>query len=307
MAHTADAAAGDGLRERIIAFARRASIEATPHDEARLPALLASLRKGTIVYVAHPPRWRLQDVVRVAIGIRRLGFAARPHIVARALPSERALRTALADLNAAGIDQILVVAGDAKAPAGPFAGTQDVLDSGATAAHGMRTVAVAGHPQGHPFIATDALWEALQARLAFAQRTGTRVEIVTQFGFDPQAIIDWHRACLARGITLPLNVGIAGPAPLSKLLHFAIQCGIGASLRGLGRNPGALAGFAGLARGPEEMVTGLVEDRAASDGLIDRPHFYCFGGSLETARWLDKVAAGSFDLAADRPTFSVRA
>src|SRR4051794_14378763 len=104
-----DIAAGNALRQRIIAFVRDASIEATPHDEERLPGLLAHLDAKTTVYVAHPPRWLLQDVVRVAIKIRRSGYVARPHILARALASEQALRAALAELSAAGVDEILLV------------------------------------------------------------------------------------------------------------------------------------------------------------------------------------------------------
>ena len=298
--------AGDALRQRIVAFARDASIEATPHDEQRLPELLGLLRAGTTVHVAHPPRWRIQDVVRVAIKIRKAGYVARPHIVARAVLSEQALRAALAELSAAGVDRILVVAGDAATPAGPFASTQDVLDCGATLDWRLHTVAVAGHPEGHPAVAPDLLWEALKTKQAFGVRTGTRIEVVTQFGFNPHAIVDWHEACSAKGIALPVSVGLAGPAPLSKLLRYAMQCGVGASLRALARNKTAAAGLAGLSGGPEEMLTSLIRMGATDDGLITRLHFYCFGGSLETARWLRALTEGSFDLDEGGRSFTVR-
>lgn len=305
---TADVVTDEDLKERIIAFVGNASIEATPHDEERLRELTAHLRVGTTVYVAHPSRWLLQDVVRVAVKIRKLGFHACPHIVARALHSERQLRAALSELNAAGIEQLLLVAGDANAPAGPFSSTVEVLGTGATVDCGMRTVAVAGHPEGHQVIGQSLLWDALRTKQAFAQRTGTGVHVVTQFGFNPQAVFDWRRHCLERGISLPAHVGLAGPTPLPRLIRFAMQCGIGASLQALARNTNALTGLARMTTTPEEMLTGLVRRRAAGDGAsIMKPHFFCFGGSLETARWLRQVIEGSFDLNEDCSRFIVRA
>jgi methylenetetrahydrofolate reductase (NADPH) len=305
---TADVVTDEELKDRIIAFVGHASIEATPHDEERLRELTAHLRAGTTVYVAHPPRWLLQDVVRVAVKIRKLGFHACPHIVARALHSERQLRAALAELNAAGIEQMLLVAGDANAPAGPFSSAVEVLNTGATVDCGMKTVAVAGHPEGHKVIAPGLLWDALKAKQTFAQRTGTNVQVVTQFGFNPQAVFDWRRHCLERGIALPAHVGLAGPTPLPKLIRYAMHCGIGAALHGLARNASALSGLARMTTTPEEMLTGLVRRGAAGDGAaIMQPHFYCFGGSLETAQWLRKVIEGSFDLNEDCSRFIVRA
>src|SRR5258705_430933 len=83
------------------------------------------------------------------------------------------------------------------------------------------------------------------------------------------------------------------PTPLHKLLRFAMQCGIGAALRGA-RDVGALAGLAGMTTTPEEMLTQIVRLRAEGDALsITNPHFFCFGGSLDTARWLQKVIDGA--------------
>jgi len=295
------------LQDRIVAFAGRASIEATPHDEGRLRELTAPLRPGTAIYVAHPPRWTLQDVVRVAIRIRELGFPACPHIVARALTSERQLRLALSELRAAGIEQVLLVGGDTPVPAGPYSSALKVLETGATVDCGITTVAVAGHPEGHPSIAPELLWDALRAKQAFALRTATNLQVVTQFVLSPDAIFDWLRNCEARGIALPTQVGLAGPTPLAKLVHFAMKCGVGASLRSLSRNAGAWASLAMKATTPEEMLTALVRHCAAGEGAtIVQPHFFGFGGSLETARWLRKVIDGAFDLNEEGSRFFVR-
>ena len=296
----------EGLEDRIVAFVDAGSIEVTPHDEMRLPELATHLRAGTTVYIAHPPRWLLQDVVRMAIKVRKRGWEARPHIVARALQSERALRAALGELNAAGIDQMLLIAGDATAPVGPFASTLEVLATGATTDCGFTTVAVAGHPEGHKLIGPTLLWDALRAKQTFADATGTHVPLVTQFGFRPQAVLEWHRHCLERGITLPVHVGLAGPTPLPRLIRFAMQCGIGTSLHALARSTSALAGLVRVTSAPDEMLIGLVRGQEATTATaIVKPHFYCFGGSIETARWLKSVRERSFALNDDGTRFTM--
>ena len=292
------------LKERIVQFVSAASIEVTPHDEYRLAEIAMHLPPDTNVYVAHPPRSQLQDVVRVAIKMQQLGLQARPHIVARALHSERELRIALADLHTAGIERILLIAGDHNAPAGPFSSTLDVLATGVTQDCKINSIAIAGHPEGHEVIGPSLLWDALLTKQAIAQRTGTQMHVVTQFGFNPQAVLDWQRHSRERGITLPVHVGLAGPTTLPRLIRFAMQCGIGASLHALMKSTSALTHLAHVKTTPEEMLLALVSTQGSA--TIIKPHFFGFGGSLDTARWLRAVIEGAFELDQDGLTFSIR-
>ncbi|MEQ1579860.1 MAG: methylenetetrahydrofolate reductase [Steroidobacteraceae bacterium] len=299
------------LQEQLVRFARRASIEITPDDAALLPQLAALLPAGTTVYVAHTPKLGLDDVVRFAIRVQQAGFRASAHIVARALESEVRLRDALTRLGEAGCDRILLVAGDYATPVGPFSSTIDVLESGATVSAGMTTVAVAGHPEGNPAIPDAALWSALEAKQAFAARTGTDVYVLTQFGFKPDAVIDWCSDLRQRGITLPVHAGLAGPTPLSKLIRYAMRCGIGASLRVLTAKSGGLMNLANMAKvtaTPDEMLVGLVRGmRALPAGALAQPHFFSFGGCVETARWMVAVGEGAIAVNADESGFAVQA
>ena len=298
------------FKRALIDFASAASMEVAPQHAALLPALAALLPRGTTLYVAHPPRRHLRDVVRTAISAQRLGFAARPHIVARALDSEQHLRDALDELRAAGIAQILLIAGDRSATSGPFSSTLELLATGATVDCGMTTVAVAGHPEGHRAIGPSLLWDALLAKQAFAQRTGTKVEVITQFGFDPHAVFEWLRRGREQGISLPVHVGIAGPTPLPKLIRFAMECGIKASLHSLMNNTSAMTGLVRVAATPDEMLIALMRGREASAtaaAAIVAPHFFCFGGSVETAQWLRSVIDGAFTLSADQTRLTYRA
>ena len=117
-------------------------------DEELLPALVNKLPQGTTVYVAHTPKASLDDVVRVATKFSQLGFRASPHIVARRLESERALRAALGELTEAGVDQVLLVAGDREQPASSRARSKSSTRVRSSRPASSR-LGVAGHPEGH--------------------------------------------------------------------------------------------------------------------------------------------------------------
>jgi methylenetetrahydrofolate reductase (NADPH) len=70
------------------------------------------------------------------------------------------------------------------------------------------------------------------------------------------------------------------------LLRYAKRCGVAASLRGLAS--GVASGLIGHV-GPDRII----EILSAADGLGDvAPHYFSFGGALETARYACEAAAG---------------
>ena len=296
----------EALKRDLVAFARGASTEISTHDEKLLDALAQRLTAGTPVYVAHTPKSSIEDVVRVAIKVQSLGFVASPHLVARRLASEQSLRHALARLAEHGIEQALLVAGDLDPPAGPFRSTLDMIATGSLEKSGLRRIGVAGHPEGHPAVGAAELLSALRAKQEFAARSGIALHIVTQFGFNPENICAWDRMLTREGITLPVHVGMAGPTPLTKLLKFAVQCGIGASVSSLMKNMGAVASLTGFSASPDQMLLGLVRGRGAYAGSrLVQPHVYAFGGALAAAEWLRAIREGAFELTADGMKLSV--
>ncbi len=103
-----------------------------------------------------------------------------------------------------------------------------------------------------------------------------------------------------------MHVGIAGPTPLPKLIKFAMQCGVGASMHSVMRNMGAMANLTRLATTPDEMLLGLIRGRSAYSGSrLVQPHFYSFGGVTATATWLRAVVDGSFTVQPDGRKFVV--
>ena len=292
------------LKERIAAFMRAASIEITPSEEKHLPALRTFLPAECSVYISHVPSATLAQVVKTALAVQAAGFQATPHLVARRINYPETLRTVLAELVAHGVGQVLLVAGDVEHAAGEYESTLDVLASGLIEKSGIKRIGVAGYPEGQRGIGHSMLGNALKTKQAFAERTGLPMFIVTQFSFNGNALRDWEPELARIDVRLPILAGIAGPTPLSKLIKFAMRCGIGASLRTVMRNLSGLSGIAELATTPEQHVMRLMQ--LPSSTRVIAPHFFSFGGVLETAEWINRVVSGHFEIDAAGVKLMVR-
>ncbi|MBM4219275.1 MAG: hypothetical protein FJ171_06485 [Gammaproteobacteria bacterium] len=288
------------LAARITEFASSASLEITSNDRELPPALVGRLPAGTPLYVAHTPNATLAQVADVACAAEAAGFAGCPHLVARRIASRAEIEAALARLRDGGVRRALLVAGDLSPPAGEFASTLDILESGVLDDADLTTLGIAGHPEGNPNIAPDVAWDALVRKQAWSRKTGIAMHVATQFGFDIAALATFDAGLTARGVTLPVHVGVAGPASLKSLARFAAMCGIGASLGALLTNPGALGALKSLVKTVDEILPAIVRLR---EGPLARrlvqPHFFAFGGVMKTVEWLEAVRAGRFDIEGD--------
>lgn len=293
------------LQKQISAFVRGYSIEITPHDAEKLDSIREALSPGTRVYVAHPPGVPIDDIVTLAGRVQKLGLTATPHIIARKLESRDQLERALARCQELGIHNALCVAGDITADKPAFNSSLEVLQTGLLGKYGFREVGVAGHPEGSKAIGEARVEEALRGKAAFAATAGFNVYVATQFGFDPQAFIDWEAATTAKGITMPVHVGMPGPASLRQLAKFAMLCGVGASMRMLTSRTGAMANLLST-QAPDEMVTAIAQHRGANpQSRLRKVHFFAFGGVVKTARWANAVVSGRFVLNSQATGFRV--
>ena len=301
-----DSPAPTRVKELLREFVAAGSTEVTPHDESKLADFAREIPAGYRVYVAHTPKASLDDVVRVALKLERLGLAPSPHIVARRITSHDSLRRALDTLAARNIRQILLIAGDRPDSAGPFTDTLQLLETGVTVEAGISRVGVAGHPEGHPTVADDRLWEALVRKQAFGAASGTQLHIATQFGFDSRALYAWEQGLASRGVTLPIHAGVAGPTPFARLLKYAMHCGVGASLQAVSGNPLSFSRLPHLVTKADEMLLGVFRAKHLNPvSRIFAPHFFAFGGVLETARWVRRVVEASFELDSAERGFSI--
>ncbi|HEU4593302.1 MAG TPA: methylenetetrahydrofolate reductase [Steroidobacteraceae bacterium] len=302
-----EAAEATSLREQLSRFVAAGSTEVTVHDEKLLEEMARILPAGFPVYVANTPKTSPDDVVRVALRLQRLGLTASPHVIARRVADAARLRERLRTLAAAGVQQVLLVAGDMAIPNGAFSSTVELLESGVVQEAGIRRVGVAGHPEGHPVVPDDVLWQALERKQAIAREAGLTMHIATQFGFDARTLGGFEAQLRARGVDLPIHAGVAGPTPFTRLLRYAAHCGVGASLRAVAGNALSLGRLPHLVTRSDEMLVGVYRAKQAiRDSRIFAPHFFAFGGVLETARWLRAVIAGSFELDSAERGFSIK-
>jgi methylenetetrahydrofolate reductase (NADPH) len=276
--------------QRIAAFMAGFSIEATRPSDADIAAM-ALLRRGTQVYLSAPPNRPVDESVAAAIRLRAAGFEPVPHLAVRNFGSVAAFDDVLARLTAeAAVDSVLVIAGD-RGECGPFRRAIDAIDSGLLRRRGIRTVGIAGYPQGHPRIGDEELDRALAEKIAAAEAIGLIVEIVTQFCFDAQAVLDFIARLRAFGFDHRLRIGLVGPTSLAALLRYASRCGVRASAQALARRAGLMRQMFALTT-PDDLVRTLAE--AAPAGIV--PHFFSFGGIAATSRWARAVADGGIAL-----------
>ncbi|WP_062461734.1 methylenetetrahydrofolate reductase [Demequina soli] len=260
------------------------SVEITARDTATLVAHAGDLPAGTRVSVTHLGTEGAAERREAAAAAARAALVPVPHVAARRLASPSELASTLEGLrrhDAHG--RLFVVGGDPRTPTGPYASALDVIASGALATAGVREVGIGAYPEGHPAIADDALWAALDAKVAAIADQGLAGSLTTQFSFDVDAVLTWVERIRERGIELPVRVGVPGPAGVRRLIAFARRCGVGTSA-GIARKYGfSLASLAGTA-GPDAFVEDLGARLTPEHGEV-RLHLYTFGTLDATIAW----------------------
>jgi methylenetetrahydrofolate reductase (NADPH) len=264
------------------------SIELNPEDSLTLEAAAERLDPATEVSLTWIPGANPMDMVKPAAELKRAGHFPMPHIGARHLESAAQLERLAGRLNDVGVDRVLIIGGDRSQPAGPFDSSLAVMQTGAFQRVGITRMAVAAFPEGNPHIATEVLEEALTAKISLAHAEGLRLSIITQFCFNAEPVVAWVRGVRARGVDVPIRVGLAGPANWLTLMGYAVRCGVGNSLRVLMENPSFAKVLA--ERGPEPIIRELAISTANGGRrqlAIAGLHFYIFGGFRRTMDWID--------------------
>ncbi len=132
------------------------SIEATRPTDADIAAL-SVLARGTQIYVSAVPNRPAEESISAAVRLRAAGFEPVPHIAVRNFASADALDDFLARLQGeAEVRRALVIAGD-RSECGPFKRAHDAIDCGVFRRRGIRSIGIAGYPDGHPRIGPDEL------------------------------------------------------------------------------------------------------------------------------------------------------
>jgi methylenetetrahydrofolate reductase (NADPH) len=252
----------------------------------RLDQVRAAIPPGSRVHVGFRDTEDLAMRVGTARAARQSGFMPVPIISARRLESEGTLREFLAALQAAEASgSVLVVGGDPAEPRGPYGDAASVIGSGLPEEYGVRRVSVAGHPGGYPVVTTDVLWKALTDKAALLEQRGLAGNVITQFEFDPNLVLSWLADLRARGVSLPAEVGVPGPASARRLLAYASRCDVTVS-PDVAREYGLSLADPTRPAEPDRFIQALASGYDPQLHGEVRLHFFTFGGFAATAEWV---------------------
>jgi len=272
------------------AFLQGYSIEVMPRTAEKVEDFRELLPAGTRVYIAHIEGTPIADMVATAKRLADEGYPVMPHFPARIIKDQATLADWIARYQGeAGVDQALLLAGGVEKPHGDFHCSMQLMETGEFDKARFKRLHVAGHPEGNKDIDPDGsmknVEEALRWKQKFSETTDAEMALATQFAFDAGPIIKWADSLRAAGITLPVHIGIAGPAKLQTLIKFAIACGVGPSLKVLQRRAMDVSKLL-LPYEPTDVLTQLTAHKAANpDFNITNVHFFPLGGIKTNATW----------------------
>ncbi len=277
-----------GNTAAVHAFLQGYSIEVMPRTAEKVDNFRDLLPAGTRVYIAHIEGTPITDMVATAKRLAADGFAVMPHFPARIIPDRATLADWIARYQGeAGVDQALVLGGGVNTPAGDFDSSMQLLETGLFG--DFKRLHVAGHPEGNKDIDPDGsdrnVMDALRWKQRFQDTTGAQMALATQFCFESGPVIAWADALRDAGITLPIHIGVAGPAKLQTLIKFAIACGVGASVRVLQKRAMDVTKLL-LPYEPTDVVADLAAHAVKTpDFNIKQVHFFPLGGIKTNATW----------------------
>ncbi len=272
------------------------SIEVMPRTAEKVEDFKAILPRGTRVYIAHIEGTPIEEMVATAKRLNADGFPVMPHFPARIIADRDVLTDWIARYQGeADVKQALLLGGGVNTPAGDFDSSMQLIETGLF--DGFDRLHVAGHPEGNQDIDKDGgdriVMEALRWKQAFNERSDAKMAIATQFCFDAAPVIAWADRLAAAGVSLPIHIGIAGPAKLQTLIKFAIACGVGPSLRVLQKRAMDVTKLL-LPYEPTDVVQALAAHKAAHpDFGIEAVHFFPLGGIKTNATWATEHGGAS--------------
>jgi methylenetetrahydrofolate reductase (NADPH) len=273
--------------ERVVPLLRAPRYEVLPTPSAEQIVLDWVPREVTITVTASPVKG-LEPTLSLTERLSGQGYRTVPHLSARLVRDGAHLADIVARLTAAGVDDVFVPAGDADPPAGCYHCALDLLDELSRLGRPFRA-GITGYPESHPKVADDITVQAMWDKRHHA------AYIVSNVCFDAATLTRWIARIRARGVTLPLLVGLPGPLERARLLKMAAVSGVAESARFLAGHASWLVRL-GLPGGysPERLL-----DRAAptfGPGGVEGLHVFTFNQVRQTEQWrralLERLVAG---------------
>lgn len=217
--------------------------------------LFKKIPRDNLVRITCKPT-QIEDTVRFVESIdRREVGRLVPHIAARRIVDEAHLENVLERLLRSGVRKLFVVGGDGK-PFGKYGKCEEILTEISKRGILFDSIGIGGYPEGNPVYDVDPT-EVLLRKQEIGELTGMRMEIVTQMCFDPQTLLQWLEDIRARGVHLPVVLGVPGKIKIRTLFNVLPLLGVTDVMAFMKSKPllakaligGALGGF-----NPEELL-----------------------------------------------------
>lgn len=259
---------------------RRARLEVMPLAGVE-ERVLEHVPKDVKITVTASPARGLDSTLELCGALARQGYPVVPHISARLVVDERHLAEILRQVEALPCNEVFVVAGDVPEPAGKFEDAPALLAAMAELGSGIEEVGITGYPESHPFVSDEATIQAMYEKEPHA------TYIVSQLAFDAATIGGWVRNVRARGVSLPIYIGIPGPVSRTKLVRFAARIGMGESARFATQHTSWIRRLLSPKRvRPERLLDGLAPYLEEPGHEVRGVHIYTFNEVEQTQRWL---------------------
>ena len=251
--------------------------------------------RATVTVTASPVKG-LEPTIELAGKLAARGYRVVPHLAARSVESQAHLESIVARLKDSGVDDVFVPGGDAPHPAGPFDGALPLLERLAEMGSPFRQVGITGYPETHPKISDDITIQAMWDKRKYA------TYIVSNVCFDAAALGRWIGRIRARGVTLPLQIGLAGPAERGRLLRMAAVAGASESARFVTRHPGwILRLWVPGGYSPDRLLDRAAAVITAPQARVTGLHLFTFNQLQQAEQWrraaLERTGSGASPLA----------
>lgn len=242
-------------------------------------------RTVTVTVTASPAKG-LDATLDLTAQLAAHGYQVVPHLPARLVRDDAHLATIVERLTASGIDDVFVPAGDADPPAGRFDSAVALLDRLAEMGRPFARLGVTGYPESHPRIGDDVTIQAMWDKRHHASY------LVSNLCLDPVTLRRWIARVRARGVTLPLYVGLAGPVDRVRLLRMAAKAGAAESARFLASHTEWFL-RAGVPGGyqPERLLDRIGAALAAPESAVAGLHVFTFNQVRQAEQWRSALLA----------------
>lgn len=249
--------------------------------------VLAAVPTAVTVTVTASPAKGIEATVDLAERLAEHGYRVVPHLSARLIRDRRHLAGLVERLVAAGIVDVFVPAGDADPPVGRYDAALPALADLTALGSPFPRVGITGYPESHPAIDDDITVQAMWDKRAHAGY------IVSNLCFDARTIGGWVKRVRRRGVSLPIQVGLAGPVERTKLLAMATKVGVGQSTRFLTQHASWFARMISPGYTPERLLARVAREVGDPAFGIAGLHVFTFNQVAETEEWRQGLLSGS--------------